>query len=88
MQAGFFFPLSIGFSVFLLASGLAMVRGAMLPAWPGWVAIALGVLAVTPGGFFAILGMLAWVAAISVMLFMRGESPTMPGAGQALPPPD
>lgn len=88
MQADFWFPLSIGFSVFLLASGLAMVRGAALPAWPGWVAIVLGVLAVTPAGFFAILVMLAWVAAISVMLFMRGESPTMPGAGAALPPPD
>ena len=88
LQADFFFPLSIGFSVFLLASGLAMVRGAMLPAWPGWVAIVLGVLAVTPVGFFAILGMLAWIAAISVMLFMRG-APTMPGAAaEPMPPPD
>ena len=82
LQADFFFPLVIGFSVFLLASGLAMVRGAMFPSWPGWVALALGVIAVTPIGFFAILGMLAWVAAISVMLFMRG-------AGAApMPPPD
>ncbi len=88
LQADFFFPLAIGVAVFLLASGLAMVRGAMLPAWPGWVALVLGLLAVSPGGFFAILGMLAWVAAISIMLFMRGESPTMPEAGASLPPPD
>ena len=88
LQSDFFFPLAIGVAVFLLASGLAMIRGAMLPAWPGWVAFVLGLLAVTPAGFFAILGMLAWVAAISIMLFMRGESPTMPGTGASLPPPD
>ena len=88
LQADFFFPLAIGFAVFLLASGLAMVRGAVLPAWPGWVALVIGVLAVTPAGFPAILAALAWIAAISVMLFMRGESPTMPRAGEPLPPPD
>ena len=88
LQSDFFFPVAIGFSVFMLASGLAMVRGAMLPAWPGWIALVLGVLMVTPAGFFALLVTLAWIAAISVMLFMRGERPTMPGAGEALPPPD
>jgi hypothetical protein len=89
LQADLFFPLAVGFSVFLLASGLAMVRGAMLPTWPGWIALALGVLAVTPAGFFAVIAGLAWIAAISVMLFMRGERPAMPGAaGAAMPPPD
>jgi hypothetical protein len=88
LQSDFFFPLAAGFSVFMLASGLAMVRGAMLPTWPGWVALVLGVLMVTPAGFFALILTLAWVIAISIMLFLRGESPTMPGAGEALAPPD
>jgi hypothetical protein len=89
LQADFFFPLAIGFSVFLLASGLAMVRGLMLPSWPGWVALVLGVLAVTPAGFFAALAALAFILAMSIMLFMRG-APNMPGPRTTgpIPPPD
>ena len=89
LQADFFFPVAIGFAVFLLASGLAFLRGAMLPNWAGWVALVLGVICVTPGGFFGILGGLAFILAASVMLFMRG-APTVPGtpAGAPLGPPD
>ena len=83
LQSDFFFPLAIGFSVFLLASGLALVRTGIFPAWMGWVAIVLGVLCVTPAGFFAILLMLAWIIAVSLMLFMR----TTPAEGP-VPPPD
>jgi hypothetical protein len=78
LQADFFFPLAGGFAVFLLASGLAVVRTAALPSWLGWSALVLGVLCVTPAGFFAILAMLIWVAIVSVMLFM---------ATSAAPPP-
>lgn len=89
LQADFFFPLAIGFAVFLLASGLALLRGAAFPDWPGWVALVLGLVCVTPGGFFGVLGGLAWILGISVMLFMRG-APTMPGspATEPLGPPD
>ena len=44
LQSDFFFPLAIGFSVFLLASGLAMLRTGLFPAWMGWAAVVLGVL--------------------------------------------
>jgi hypothetical protein len=86
LQSDFFFPLAIGFSVFLLASGLAIVRTGVFPAWMGWVAVVLGVLSVTPAGFFAILLALAGIIAVSLMLFMRG-TPATPGA-QPLGPPD
>ena len=88
LQADFFFPLAVGFAVFLLASGLALLRGAAFPNWPGWVALVLGLICVTPGGFFGVLGGLAWILGISVMLFMRG-APTMPrAAAEPMPPPD
>jgi hypothetical protein len=89
LQADFFFPLAVGFAVFLLASGLALLRGAAFPDWPGWVALVLGIVCLTPGGFFGVLGGLAWILGISVMLFMRG-APTMPATAGAepLPPPD
>ena len=38
----------------------------------------IGVLGVTPAGFFAILAMLVWIAVVSVMLFL---------ATSAAPPP-
>ena len=86
LQSDFFFPLAIGFSVFLLASGLAMLRTGLFPAWMGWAAVVLGVLSVTPAGFFAILLTLAGIIAVSLMLFMR-QMPATPAAGP-LPPPD
>lgn len=89
LQSDFFFPLAIGVSVFLLASGLAIVRGALAPAWPGWVAFVLGLLSITPAGFFALLAALIWIAAMSIVLFMRG-APGPPGqlAMEPLAPPD
>ncbi len=89
LQADFFFPVAIGFAVFLLASGLAMLRGAFFPNWPGWIALVLGLICVTPGGFFGILGGLAFILGVSVSLFLRG-APPVPGtpATQPLGPPD
>ena len=43
LQADFFFPLSVGAAVFLLANGLLIARTGALPSWLGWVAIVLGV---------------------------------------------
>ena len=64
-----------------LASGLAMLRTRLFPAWMGWAAVVLGVLSVTPAGFFAILLMLAGIIAVSLMLFMRG-TPATPATGR------
>ena len=86
LQSDFFFPLAIGFSVFLLASGLAILRTGLFPAWMGWAAFVLGVLSVTPAGFFALLLALAGIIAVSLMLFMRG-TPATPEP-QPLGPPD
>jgi hypothetical protein len=51
----------------------------------GWVAVALGVLSVTPAGFVAIILMLAWIIAVSLMLYMRG-TPATPAASPMSPP--
>ena len=86
LQSDFFFPLAIGLSVFLLASGLAILRGAMQPRWLGWAALVLGLLAVTPAGFFALLVALVWIVVVSIMLFMRG-APAATEAAAPVPPP-
>jgi hypothetical protein len=71
-----FYPLAIGLAAFMLASGLALVRGRrFLPNWVGWAAVVLGVLSLIPiVGFFAAILSLVWILVVSVMLFARWES--------------
>ncbi len=45
-----FLPFAMGLQVFLLATGLSIVRHGVLPKWIGWIAIVLAVVAVTPIG--------------------------------------
>jgi hypothetical protein len=81
LQSDLFFPVMIGAAVFLLASGLAIVRSGALAPWLGWAALVLGVAALTftPAAFFAILLMLVWIVVVGVVLFMR-SSATPPAA--------
>ena len=69
-----FLPLALGSLVFLVASGMSIVRHGALPSWLGWVAIVLGVLALTPVGFFAFIGWALWILVLSVMLSMRARN--------------
>jgi hypothetical protein len=67
----FFFPTAFGFCVFLLGAGLAIVRLRLLPAWLGWVGIVLALVTLTPAGYFAFIAALAWIFAVSVLLYFR-----------------
>jgi hypothetical protein len=86
-----FFPLGVGRSVFMLAAGILSVRTRVLPRWLAWIAVVLGVAAVTPVGFFAFLLMVVWVGVASVLMYLRPATPavdagTAPPTG-APPPP-
>ena len=63
----------LGLQIFLLAAGISVVRHGALPAWIGWIAIVLGVLAVTPIGFFAFLVAGILILIISVLLTVRAH---------------
>ncbi len=69
-----FMPMAIGMAVFLLSLGLSVVRHGGLPAWLGWIALVLGVIAVTPIGFAAFIGGSLLIAIASVMLTMRARA--------------
>lgn len=69
-----FLPFALGNQLFLLATGISVVRHGALPKPIGWIAIVLGVLATTPAGFFAFIGTGILVAIISVMLAMRARA--------------
>ncbi len=63
----------LGLQIFLLATGISVVRHGAMPAWIGWIAIVLGVLAVTPIGFFAFLVAGILILIISVLLTVRAH---------------
>jgi hypothetical protein len=66
-----FVPIALGTTAFLLSAGISIARHGPLPGWLGWVAIALGVLGLTPLGFYSFLGAAAWIAGVSVLLALR-----------------
>ena len=67
-------PFAVGMQIFLLGAGIAIVRHGVLPKWLGWIALVLGVLAVSPIGFVAFIGSGLLSAAMSVVLAMRAKA--------------
>ena len=82
-----FIPFAIGLVVFVLSLGLSILQTGVLPKWLGWVALAIGLIGVTPIGFFAfpLTGLLILV--VSVMLALRARRPAAAG-GAPMGPPD
>jgi hypothetical protein len=77
-----FLPLALGASVFLLAAGLSIIGSRALPAWLGWIAVALAIIGFTPVGFIAFLGAGIWILIVSVMLMLRERQETRPAPAQ------
>jgi len=88
MNEDFFFPAAAGVGTFLLGTGIALAKTAVMPKWLGWIAIGFGLLAFTPVGFvsLAVLGLL--VIVLAVMLAMRpgDDVADRPNEGATAPP--
>lgn len=74
LNSDFFFPVAAGLATLLIATGLSALRSRVLPAWVAWVSIVLGVIAITPLGFFAFLAFGLWVLVVSVLLWRAASS--------------
>jgi hypothetical protein len=70
------FLVPVGGCVFSIGNGVAILRGAPLPNWLGWVAIVIGIAAFTPALFFALFALLVWVLVVSVLIYLRSGSAT------------
>lgn len=66
-----FLPVATGLSVFMLASGISVVRNGALPAWLGWIAIPIGIAVLSPAGFFGFIATMAWILIVSIVLLLR-----------------
>lgn len=82
MNEDFFFPGAVGGGVFLISTGLAIAKSGLLPAALGWIGLVIGVIALTPLGFFGFMALGIWTLVVSVMLALRA---TGTGAGTAAP---
>jgi hypothetical protein len=56
--------------------GISVIRDGAFPKWMGWVLILLGVVAFTPIGFAAVIGLALWILIVSVMLTLRARGGT------------
>jgi hypothetical protein len=83
MNSDFFFPGAIGVAAFNLGLALAVLRHGGLPRPLGWVALVLGIIALTPGGFFAFLAtgiVIIWASVFLAMEVGGAEAPPGPAA--------
>jgi hypothetical protein len=78
-----FFPtLSIGLAVAMLSTGVGTLRYGILPKWLGWIAVVIGLSALTPAGFFGFMATGIWAIIVAVLLYARGGA----AAPAAAPP--
>lgn len=68
-----FLPMAVGVQVFMLAAGLSIVRHGALAKWLGWMAIVIGVIAITPAGFVSFMAGGIWILIVSGTLALRGR---------------
>ena len=73
LENDFFLPILVGFALFGILTGLAVVVGRILPAWMGWVMFAFGLATLAgPIGFFGLLATLLWVLAAGIWMVKQG----------------
>jgi hypothetical protein len=71
-----FLPVQAGEFVFGVCGGLAILRGAALPKWLGWVAIVIGVVVLIPSAsFYALLAVAIWSVVVSILVYRRLRAP-------------
>ena len=73
LENDFFLPILVGFAVFGILTGLAVVIGRILPKWMGWVMFAFGLACLAgPIGFFGTLATLLWVLVAGIWMVKQG----------------
>jgi hypothetical protein len=85
LNSDFFFLVAAGTATLLIATAIISIRSRMLPAWLAWIALLLGIVSVTPLGFFAFLLFLVWTVIVSVLLWRSAAAAA--GTPPAPPPP-
>ncbi len=67
-------PWIVGFAVMLLATGIGGLRTLALPRSLSWTALLLGVVFLSPAGFFGLFALPVWTFAASIVLYRRNAA--------------
>jgi uncharacterized membrane-anchored protein YitT (DUF2179 family) len=81
-----FLPVSMGAVVFGIATGLAILRSGLLPAWLGWVVLVAGCATGVPSrnaSGIALFALLIWSIITSVLIFRRSAPAAVPSLVEA-----
>ena len=70
LENDFFLPILVGFALFGILTGLAVVVGRILPKWMGWVMFAFGLAG--PIGFFGVLATMLWLLVAGIWMVKQG----------------
>jgi len=73
LENDFFLPILVGFALFGILTGLAVVAGRILPKWMGWVMFVFGLACLAgPIGFFGVLATVLWVLVAGIWMVKQG----------------
>jgi hypothetical protein len=73
LENDFFLPAVLGFALFGVLGGLAVVVGRILPVWMGWVLFVIGIAALVPPiSWFAMLATALWVLIAGIWMVVQG----------------
>ena len=78
MNSDMFFTVAVGTAVFNLSLALAILRRGGFPKPLGWLALVVGIVGLTPFGFFAFIATGIVVVWTSVLLTMQASAPGAP----------
>lgn len=70
----------VAMGVMIIAASLAALRLRWVPAWAGWLSLALGVVAFASVAAVGLFAWLAWLIAAGVLLLLRGDRLVAPVA--------
>jgi hypothetical protein len=73
LENDFFLPILVGFALFGILTGLAVMVGRILPKWMGWVMFAFGLACLAgPAGFFGVLATMLWALVAGIWMVKQG----------------
>jgi hypothetical protein len=84
LNSDFFFPVAAGLATLMIATSISSLASRALPAWLAWPALVIGIVALTPGGFFGFLAFLLWTVVTSIVLW-RARSAEPPATAPPAP---
>jgi hypothetical protein len=81
------FLTSVGIAVFLIATGIALIRSGVLAKWLGWVGVVLGVVALTLPAAFGPLPAGLWILIASIVILVGRHDAAATIEGRPIPTP-